>query len=307
MRQNPWIRLVRPFTLFPPLLGMLSGAASAFGAERSVVAGAELVLLVALGALMAALLNAASNVLNQVEDLPLDAINKPERPLPRGEVSVRAARLYAMILYVAAIATAFAIQPAGRPEIGWIVVATAFLTWAYSSPPLRLRSHWALAPLVIAIPRGGLLKVAGWGTLAPVFSDREPWILGGMFFLFILGAAPTKDFEDMRGDARHGANSLPLQFGPARAAKLMAPFYVLPWVILMVLPWIDLDGRPLLSVSKTGALIVGALLTVHGAFSAWRLVTLAAVGEGRLPRRVWRNLYLLMMEAQIGLAVLYLL
>ena len=37
---------------------------------------------------MAATLNAASNVLNQVHDLDLDRINKPERPIPSGAVSI---------------------------------------------------------------------------------------------------------------------------------------------------------------------------------------------------------------------------
>ena len=133
-------------------------------------------------------------MLNQVHDLEMDRINKPERPLPLGRISVGAATTLAWVLYGIAILLAFLIRPGSAPEVGIIVLFTGALTWAYSSPPLRLRSSWWAAPLVIAIPRGGLLKVAGWAVLAPVFSDREPWILGTIFFMFILGVAfPVQD------------------------------------------------------------------------------------------------------------------
>jgi 4-hydroxybenzoate polyprenyltransferase len=110
-RARPWIDLVRPFTLLPPAIGMVSGALSAAGAGRAIASGARAVLLVACGSLMAATLNAASNVLNQVHDLELDRINKPERPIPSGAVSPGAARAFALALYAAAIALARSRSP----------------------------------------------------------------------------------------------------------------------------------------------------------------------------------------------------
>ena len=305
---GPWIRLLRPFTLLPPLLGMLSGAASAVGAVRPDMGLWRGFASVALGAAMAAILNGASNVLNQVHDLEIDRINKPERPLPRGEVTLGAARLYAIILYAAALGLAFLVQPAGTPELFWIVVATALLTWAYSGAGLRLRKSWWLAPLVIAVPRGGLLKVAGWATLAPVFSDREPWMLGGVFFLFVLGAASTKDFSDMEGDRKGGVVTLPIRFGPRGAARIMAPFYVLPWLALVAGAWCTPGGRPLLSIDPLAATVLGAGLSVHGFLAARRMVLVAeSLSDSSRGRSAWRHLYLVMMEAQVGVALVYLL
>ena len=54
----------------------------------------------------------------------------------------------------------------------------------------------ALASLTIAIPRGILLKVAGWAMVAHV-AFTEPWYLGGIFGLFLIGASTTKDFADI--------------------------------------------------------------------------------------------------------------
>ena len=50
-----------------------------------------------------ALLNAASNVLNQYYDIENDRLNKPDRPLVAGAISMRAGWWYAMALYAAAV------------------------------------------------------------------------------------------------------------------------------------------------------------------------------------------------------------
>ncbi len=300
-----WIDLTRPFTLLPPAIGMISGAFSALGAHRAVVTGARAFWLVLAGALMAATLNAASNALNQIHDLALDRINKPHRPIPSGAMSLRAARVGTLVLYAVAVALAFLVTPTGEFEVGWIVAFTAGLTWAYSAPPLRARNSWWFGPLVIAIPRGLLLKVAGWGTLAPIFSDREPWILGAVFFCFVIGAAPTKDFADVEGDRQGGASSLPIRFGPTMAARLVAPFLCLPGLLLIALPRIVVADRPLLGLPPTASTIVGVLIAAHGVWTGRSLIRDAAHLADAGDRRAWRNMYLLMMELQIAAAALY--
>jgi 4-hydroxybenzoate polyprenyltransferase len=300
-----WADLTRPFTLLPPAIGMISGALSAAGAGRAALSGASAVVSVAIGSVMAATLNAASNVLNQVHDLELDRINKPERPIPSGAVPARAALAFAWVLYAVAIALAFLVRPAGAPEVGWIVAFTAVLTWAYSAPPLRARNSWWLGPLVIAVPRGLLLKVAGWGTLAPVLSDREPWILGGVFFCYVLGAAPTKDFADMEGDRAGGSTSLPIRFGPVLAGRLIAPFLCLPGILLALLPRIEAAGRPLLAMGPRASLVAGIAIGLHGLWIARLLVRSGPSLTTRGERRSWRHMYLLMMELQIAAALLY--
>jgi len=46
----------------------------------------------------------------------------------------------------------------------------------------------------------------------------EPWYIGAIFGLFLLGASTTKDFADMEGDARGGCRTLPIIYGVRRAA-----------------------------------------------------------------------------------------
>lgn len=302
-----FLELARPFTLLPPALGMVSGALAALGTlAREQACGGNVMAMIGLGALMAAALNAASNTLNQVHDLALDRVNKPDRPLPRGAVTAQRALQYALLWYALALTLAWWLGPAGAHEVFWIVVLTSVLTWAYSAPPFRCRNSWWLAPLVIAIPRGLLLKVAGWGAVADIAADREPWVLGGIFFLFVLGGAAIKDFEDMEGDALGGASSLPLRFGRERAARLMSLALVLPWLLLAATPWLRWGGRPLLSIPPAAALTSGMMLATLGVVAARSLMCMARAGaDRRSARQAWRMLYLQMMAAQVLTAASY--
>ena len=56
----------------------------------------------------------------------------------------------------------------------------------------------------------------------------EPWFIGAIFGLFLLGASTTKDFADMEGDARGGCRTLPIIYGVRRAAWMISPSFVVP-------------------------------------------------------------------------------
>ena len=66
---NKYVNLARPFTLLPPLLGIISGAICAWGSAHNPDPARHLtafvILTVVLGSVCAAFLNAANNSLNQ--------------------------------------------------------------------------------------------------------------------------------------------------------------------------------------------------------------------------------------------------
>src|ERR1700687_438906 len=103
-----YFRLARPFTLLPPLLGIVSGAVCAFGSAHNPDPSRRVtwavVLTVAVGALCASAMSAASNIVNQIADLEIDRENKPGRPLVTGEISVSRATAVGGILYRVTIA-----------------------------------------------------------------------------------------------------------------------------------------------------------------------------------------------------------
>src|SRR5258706_10649606 len=101
------LELSRPFTLVAPALGFLSGAATAYGAAPREIWHADLLVFPAIGAVMAAVLNAASNAVNQIYDLEIDRVNKPRRPLTSGRLSMRDAWTFTWAAYAVALVLAW--------------------------------------------------------------------------------------------------------------------------------------------------------------------------------------------------------
>ena len=325
-----YVRLTRPFTLLPPLLGVISGAVTAWGSAsnpRSLV-GLDrewtrgIVATIILGSLCAALLNAASNVINQYYDLENDRVNKPGRPLVTGEVSMRAGFAYAAVLYLTAIvptwfvvawpASTFADAiggPPSRHQCFWIFALGMLFTFVYSAPAFgRTKANAFLANLTIAIPRGCLLKVAGWSMVASV-AHLEPWFIGSIFFLFLLGASSTKDFSDMAGDGAAGCRTLPIRYGVTRAARMIAPFFVLPWLLMPAGAWLHASGtagHAILTGNRWVLTGLGFGLALWGVYTAHLILrdpdALAEVEN----HPSWTHMYLMMMTAQIGFAAAYL-
>jgi 4-hydroxybenzoate polyprenyltransferase len=322
-----WIRLSRPFTLLPPLLGILSGAVCAFGSAHNPDPargiGWPLILTVAIGSLCASSMNAASNIVNQIADLEIDRLNKPERPLVRGDVSISSAWTVAAALYVLAILPTWLVVPYPHDSFAermaapihlhaafFIYLLGALATFVYSFPALgRSKRHWFWANFTIAVTRGGLLKVAGWSFIASV-ALWEPWTIGSVFALFLLGATSTKDFSDMVGDREHGVVTLPIRFGVVRAARMMAPFFVVPWLLVPLFAWLpdpDRAAEPLLTGNRTLLTLLGASLAAWGLYTA-RLLLRDPEELARTENHpAWTHMYLLLMAAQVGFALAYVL
>ena len=291
----------RPFTLIAPALGVASAAATAIGAHPREPWSWGLLAAPALGTVMAAVLNAASNGLNQIYDLDIDRLNKPKRPLPSGRLSLPAAWAVTLAGFALALVLAWLVAPGGRHECFWIVLAAALMTVAYSAPPLRTKRLGVWANVTICIPRGLLLKVAGWSTVKTVFG-LEPWYLGSIFALFLLGATTTKDFADMEGDRLGGCRTLPLQVGVTRAAWMIAPSFVLPFLLIPAGAWGGILTGDFLLLQ-----LLGGVMIVYGLYVCYLMLRRPgdlAVEENHVS---WAHMYRMMFVAQIGFALAYLL
>jgi 4-hydroxybenzoate polyprenyltransferase len=290
----------RPFTLVAPALGFASGAATAAGAAPPEAWSSDLILYPFIGLVMAAVLNAASNTLNQIYDLDIDRINKPKRPLPSGRLSLHEAWVFTLVAYVVALALAWFVSPGGRHECFWIVIVATIITVLYSAPPFRTKRLGIWANVTIAIPRGVLLKVAGWSAVKTILGT-EPWFIGAIFGLFLLGASTTKDFADMEGDARGGCRTLPIIYGVRRAAWMISPSFIVPFIMIALGTRMKiLTGTPVLLY------LLSIVMTIYGAYVCYLMLRRPedlAVEENHVS---WAHMYRMMFAAQIGFALSYL-
>ncbi len=202
------------------MTGIFSGTLLGYGATHASVHPVRITLAV----LAAGVLNAASNGLNQICDLTNDRINKPHRPLPSGQLNMRQAWAFTIATYALALAMVAVVNL----ETFAIYAIAALGTVAYSAPPVRLKRHPVGSNLIIALIRGGLLKVAGWAAVATVLHSVEPWYIGSIYFIFLLGATTTKDFADIAGDRAAGCITLPVKYGPVWSARAISPAFLVP-------------------------------------------------------------------------------
>lgn len=287
---------------------MLSGGLTALGARLGTTESqkwvshwtddpVEIGIKITLGIIMAASLNCASNSLNQIFDFDVDKVNKPDRHLPSGTMSMKEAWGVSIFFYALSLGLAAVINM----QCFVIVFIAALMTYIYSAPPFRTKRWGVAANMTIAIPRGVLLKVAGWSTVKSVLMF-EPWFIGGLFGLFLLGASTTKDFSDMKGDKLGGCITLPIKYGVKRAAYMISPSFLAPFVLISVggLMGIMTGNEKLLTA-------LGVVLTLYGAYVIYLMLRKPdelALDENHVS---WKHMYLMMFITQIGLAAAYLL
>ncbi len=196
---------------------------------------------------------------------------------------------------------AWFVAPQGRRECSWIVLAAVICTVLYSMPPFRTKRLAIWANVTIAIRRGILLKVAGWSSVKTVFGV-EPLYIGAIFGLFLLGATTTKDFADMEGDRKGGCGTLPVQFGVRRAAWMISPSFVVPFLM------INLGAASGVLTGNFWLLqLLGLTMTLYGVYVCYLMLGRPeepAIEENYVS---WAHMYRMMFVAQIGLAAAYLL
>ena len=300
-RARSYVDLARPFTLVAPALGFVSGALTAVGAAPREPWAAGLLEPPLVGSAMAALLNAGNNALNQIYDLDIDRVNKPKRPLPSGRLTIPQVWWFTNISYAVALVLAWLVAPGGRHECFWLVAVAVVCTYLYSVPPFRTKRLGIWANVTIAIPRGTLLKVAGWSSVKTI-AGVEPWYIGAIFGLFLLGATTTKDFADMEGDRRGGCRTLPIQYGVRRAAWMISPSFVIPFLMINA-------GAALHVLTGNFVLLqlLGAVMTAYGIYVLYLMLRRPEELAVEANHVSWAHMYRMMFVAQIGFALAYLL
>lgn len=326
-KTSHYVKLARPFTLLPPLFGIVSGAICAFGSVHNPDPLSRLtlsvLLTVALGSLCASFMNAASNAINQIYDLEIDRLNKPNRPLVTGALSIREAWGFTWVFYALALIPTWLVvvypfntlmaklgAPLSHHETFFVYLAGLVFTFVYSAPQLgRTKTLGFLASLTIALPRGMLLKVAGWAMVARI-AHAEPWYIGAVFGLFLIGASTTKDFADMEGDRAGGCRTLPIVHGVRKAAWMISPFFVFPWMLIPLGAYLrdpQNPEHPILTGNPQLLVALGILLTIWGGYTVYLLLRDPDSLAETENHPSWTHMYLMMMFAQVGFALAYLL
>jgi 4-hydroxybenzoate polyprenyltransferase len=163
-------------------------------------------------------------LLNQIVGVDEDRVNKPDRPIPSGAVSLAGAR----VRFVIALAALLAVGQ-------WLGVLAWAAAWALLILLADLGGwarHW-LTKNVGVVGIGALVQLAAaWRLAAP--GVAMPWrtifVLSGL-----LGVSMCiQDFRDIAGDRATGRRTLPIALGENPARWVSAAWFVIMPALLHV-------------------------------------------------------------------------
>ena len=221
------MQLMRPLNCMLFVAGVLLGGLLVAGAEA--FQGHQLIRL-ALAAGSAMLIGGGGNSINDIFDHEIDRINRPGRPLPSGQVSLRTA----WWTWGAASAAGLLISIWLSATHVALAGGTFLLLYLYSARLKRLPlAGNVLVALVVA-----LALVYGGAAVGPV---GPPALVGAAFaFLTTLAREIIKDVQDAQGDAEKGLRTLPIAYGVVAAVRGAAGVIVLT-IALTPLPFLVLN------------------------------------------------------------------
>jgi 4-hydroxybenzoate polyprenyltransferase len=276
------LELVRPANVVTAFADVLAGFAIAGAANWPALAP----LLVS-----TACLYAGGTVLNDVFDRAIDAIERPERPIPSGRIGAREAGILGASLLVAGAAMA---ALAGRAA----GIVAAFIVLAVLTYDARAKRGVVSGPLVMGACRG-LNLLLGVAAVPSLLAAR--WPLALVNVAYIAGVTLTSRGEVSGGRRPAAAAAIVLVAGAcaglaAVGVRQHSVFAVLLTAALSgrVLPafwraWRDARPAAIRGAVRTGVLSLVLIDAALGAAYAGMIYGLAilavALAAGRLARR----------------------
>jgi homogentisate phytyltransferase / homogentisate geranylgeranyltransferase len=152
--------------------------------------------------------------LNQLYDIEIDRINKPDLPLASGKFSVSQGKWIVGVTGLLAIGLS--------AWCGWwlfaTVIASLAIGTAYSVPPIRFKQFPLMAAICILSVRGCIVNLGIFSHFDRVLGSAENlpasiWILTLFILVFTIAIAIFKDVPDLEGDRKYQIQTFTLTLG----------------------------------------------------------------------------------------------
>jgi homogentisate phytyltransferase / homogentisate geranylgeranyltransferase len=152
--------------------------------------------------------------LNQLYDVEIDRVNKPDLPLASGKLSIAQGQWIVGVSGLLGIATA---NPSGQWLFATVALSLAIGT-AYSLPPIRFKQYSLLAALCILTVRGCIVNIGLFLHFNRLFTGADSlppsiWILTLFILVFTVAIALFKDVPDLEGDRQYQIETFTIVLG----------------------------------------------------------------------------------------------
>lgn len=158
-----------------------------------------------------ALITAAGNVINDYFDLEIDRVNRPDRPIPSGKVTLPAARAFAVTLFLAGILVCLMTSALCIA----IAIVNALLLIVYAA---RLKRTPLYGNITVSYLAASMFLFGGALNGVPGIVQVMPF--AAMTFFAMMARELVKDAEDVEGDRASGAATLPILRGIPLTVRL---------------------------------------------------------------------------------------
>jgi 4-hydroxybenzoate polyprenyltransferase len=234
--------------------------------------------------LTVALIVAASNIVNDREDVRVDALSKPGRPLASERFSIRTAGYWAVVLCLAG----WALSATLGSVLATLAMVLTVLAFAYS---YRLKNTILLGNGAVAFLAG---MTVPYGALAVGKVQMSTGVASVLVYLFMFAFEVLKTIEDREADMRAGLRTVATRFG-TRASLYV--FQTLAFIlgVVAVLSWL----AGLASGGFLAAVLVGSIFPT--------MVIAAVLGGGVTDASIRLSVRLMKAAWFSGLAALFLL
>ena len=173
-----------------------------------------------------------SFAINDIFDYKTDKLNKRlDRPLVSGKISVLEARWLTVISFLLGVMFSFLIN------INCIIIGLVFtiLSVAYSTPPIRLKHLPLIGNLLIASSMAIPLIYGNYIVSEEI--NGAIWILALIAFLTGFGREIIKSVQDVKGDQKYGAKTLPVII-TVQKSVIIAIIPIFFAVVLSIIPFL---------------------------------------------------------------------
>ncbi|NIO44386.1 MAG: digeranylgeranylglyceryl phosphate synthase [Candidatus Aenigmarchaeota archaeon] len=204
-----YVKILRPSVVFLATFAVLVGA---------LIVGYYQPFQILIGILVASLIAGAGNVTNDYYDYEIDKINKPKRVIPSGKIKRKNAAFFAAILYVLANVLAILFL---NTDMILLALFNTFISFVYAwKIKATFLGHFIDSWLAASTFLFGALFVNITATIIFLFS---------MSYLTNLGREIVKGIEDMKGDKKIGARTLPVILG-----KIISSWIAILFIIFAI-------------------------------------------------------------------------
>jgi len=181
------------------------------------------------------------NVINDFFDYKIDKINKPQRPIPSGRISLKNAKNYSILLFLISILLSGLISYLVKDLTPLILVFCCCILMYFYARNLK------------AMPLFGNIAVSLLTALCFIFGGdilafstnsflilQTGFALGFFAFFMTLAREITKDMEDIEGDKIESAETLPIVWGNRNSSILSSILIIITALVSPLLFYLNI-------------------------------------------------------------------